>query len=349
MENLLFRHVHSQCDPEANEQTFLEKRAVQFNYMFTCKVCKGQAQRAASTPTNSGGASTPSITSPRDQQSDEGAMTPEAKTTTSWPPSGDNSFEEEDSMKMGMGRGKPMSALAGKRKRMGLFARPRAGAKPDWSPTGANGSSTPVSIIDKKRSIEMRRRGRQPKMRGMVGLQRPTADPSAKEDPEEDSKMVCVAVNDKFVLEQDLCVMCGAVGTDLEGRLIACAQCGECYHPHCINVRVTKVILQKGWRCLDCTVCEGCGLKHDEANIVLCDECDISYHIYCLNPPLESVPTGSWKCKWCAVCHTCGTNDPGKNSRWYENFSLCGPCHSLQQCNFCDGKYLIIISDLFSK
>ena len=265
-------------------------------------------------------------------------MTPEAKTTTSWPPSGDNSFEEED-MKMGMGRGKPMSALAGKRKRMGLFARPRAGAKPDWSPTGASGSSTPVSIIDKKRSIEMRRRGRQPKMRGMVGLQRPTADPSAKDDPEEDSKMVCVAVNDKFVLEQDLCVMCGAVGTDLEGRLIACAQCGECYHPHCINVRVTKVILQKGWRCLDCTVCEGCGLKHDEANIILCDECDISYHIYCMSPPLESVPTGTWKCKWCAVCHQCGTSDPGVNSKWYENYSLCGVCHSLQVCLLCDDGY----------
>ena len=94
-----------------------------------------------------------------------------------------------------------------------------------------------------------------------------------------------------------------------------------------------------GWRCLDCTVCEGCGLKHDEANIVLCDECDISYHIYCMSPPLETVPTGTWKCKWCAVCHTCGSNDPGRNSRWHENFSLCGPCHSLQTCNFCDGKY----------
>ena len=67
-----------------------------------------------------------------------------------------------------------------------------------------------------------------------------------KEEPEEDSKMICVSVQDEFVLKQDMCAMCGAIGTDLEGRLIACAQCGECYHPHCINVRVTKVILQKG-------------------------------------------------------------------------------------------------------
>ena len=52
------RHVHSQCDPEANEQTFLEKRANQFNYIYSCKVCKGTAQRAATmsgsnTPTSS--------------------------------------------------------------------------------------------------------------------------------------------------------------------------------------------------------------------------------------------------------------------------------------------------------
>ena len=71
------------------------------------------------------------------------------------------------------------------------------------------------------------------------------------------------------------------------------------------------MILQKGWRCLDCTVCEGCGTKSDEANIVLCDECDISYHIYCTNPPLDCVPAGAWKCKWCSVCQYCGSNSPG--------------------------------------
>ena len=33
--------------------------------------------------------------------------------------------------------------------------------------------------------------------------------------------------------------MCGAFGNDLEGRLIACAQCGQCYHPFCVNVKVS--------------------------------------------------------------------------------------------------------------
>ena len=46
----------------------------------------------------------------------------------------------------------------------------------------------------------------------MVGLQRPQAEPGANEDNEEDSKMVCVAINDDFVLKQDICVMCGTIG-----------------------------------------------------------------------------------------------------------------------------------------
>ena len=64
------------------------------------------------------------------------------------------------------------------------------------------------------------------------------------------------------------------------------------------SLQINKVVLQKGWRCLDCTVCEGCGKPHDEGRLILCDECDISYHIYCLDPPLDAVPKGTWKCKW---------------------------------------------------
>ena len=62
--------------------------------------------------------------------------------------------------------------------------------------------------------------------------------------------------------------------------------------------QVTQVILRKGWRCLDCTVCEGCGGPSDESRLLLCDDCDISYHTYCLRPPLSTVPKGTWKCKW---------------------------------------------------
>ena len=74
-------------------------------------------------------------------------------------------------------------------------------------------------------------------------FQRPEVEPGLREEllrDEEDNKMICVSVNDDFVLKQDLCVMCGSLGNDLEARLIACTQCGQCYHPHCVNIRVCQ-------------------------------------------------------------------------------------------------------------
>lgn len=171
-------------------------------------------------------------------------------------------------------------------------------------------------------------------------FQRPMSDSFSKEDePGIENRLVLCSAKDKFVLTQDICVMCGAIGTDQEGCLIACAQCGQCYHPYCANVKVTKVILQKGWRCLDCTVCEGCGERNDEARLILCDDCDISYHIYCMDPPLDYVPHGTWKCKWCAHCQTCGSNDPGFNSSWQKNYTQCGPCASHTACISCQETY----------
>jgi histone-lysine N-methyltransferase MLL3 len=61
------------------------------------------------------------------------------------------------------------------------------------------------------------------------------------------------------------------------------------------------VVLNKGWRCLECTVCEACGQATDPGRLLLCDDCDISYHTYCLDPPLQNVPKDSWKCKWCVA------------------------------------------------
>lgn len=188
-----------------------------------------------------------------------------------------------------------------------------------------------------------RKRGTKSKMRGIfgvpgVGLQRPTNDSNNKsnDDPADENRLILYSGSDTFVGTQDLCVMCGALGTDQEGCLVACAQCGQCYHPYCINItKVTKVILEKGWRCLDCSICEGCGQKNDEGRLILCDECDISYHIYCMDPPLDYVPTGTWKCKFCAMCQTCGSQTPGYNSTWMNSYSECGPCASLNTCPSC--------------
>ena len=51
-------------------------------------------------------------------------------------------------------------------------------------------------------------------------LQRPEVEPGLREEllrDEEDNKMICVSVQDDFVLKQDICVMCGSLGNDLEG------------------------------------------------------------------------------------------------------------------------------------
>ncbi|GFS88575.1 hypothetical protein TNCV_1461832 [Trichonephila clavipes] len=57
------------------------------------------------------------------------------------------------------------------------------------------------------------------------------------DDPSDDNKMVLASATDEFVLCQDLCVMCGSFGKGEEGRLIACAQCGQCYHSYCASIK----------------------------------------------------------------------------------------------------------------
>lgn len=104
-------------------------------------------------------------------------------------------------------------------------------------------------------------------------------------------------------------------------------------------MKVSKVLLKHGWRCLDCTVCEGCGHNSDEANLLLCEDCDVSYHTYCLNPPLSQVPEGAWRCPSCVYCRSCGTTDPGVRSQWETNYTECGPCASRIQCPVCKTKY----------
>ncbi|KAH9514336.1 hypothetical protein Btru_028794 [Bulinus truncatus] len=154
------------------------------------------------------------------------------------------------------------------------------------------------------------------------------------------STIILADASDMFVMDQDMCKACGSLGKGAESKMIVCTQCGQCYHPYCVSVTVTKVMLQKGWRCLDCTVCEGCGGPYDEGRLLLCDDCDISYHTYCLDPPLETVPKGNWKCKWCVQCMNCGSTSPGFACQWMNNYTQCGPCHSKIYCPVCMDSYL---------
>ncbi|KAF8561402.1 hypothetical protein P879_05270, partial [Paragonimus westermani] len=161
---------------------------------------------------------------------------------------------------------------------------------------------------------------------------------ASDEKDDHPSTVVLCRADDKFVLEQDMCVACGSIGLDTV--LLACAQCGQCYHPFCADVpKITRTMIEKGWRCLDCTVCEGCGGTTNESLLLLCDDCDISYHTYCLDPPLQEVPKGGWKCSECVMCTNCGQRDPGLHGKWHANYSLCAPCASLATCPVCTVAY----------
>ncbi|XP_053464427.1 histone-lysine N-methyltransferase 2C isoform X7 [Nycticebus coucang] len=169
-----------------------------------------------------------------------------------------------------------------------------------------------------------------------------TADISSNKDEEENSMhntVVLFSSSDKFTLNQDMCVVCGSFGQGAEGRLLACSQCGQCYHPYCVSIKITKVVLSKGWRCLECTVCEACGKATDPGRLLLCDDCDISYHTYCLDPPLQTVPKGGWKCKWCVWCRHCGATSAGLRCEWQNNYTQCAPCASLSSCPVCYRNY----------
>lgn len=79
-------------------------------------------------------------------------------------------------------------------------------------------------------------------------LQRPSADSQNKSDSDNgENKIILCSANDKFVLSQDVCAMCGALGTDQEGCLIACVQCGQCYHPYCVNIKVRFLFYPIFW------------------------------------------------------------------------------------------------------
>ncbi|XP_030410579.1 histone-lysine N-methyltransferase 2D isoform X2 [Gopherus evgoodei] len=170
------------------------------------------------------------------------------------------------------------------------------------------------------------------------------SSPSKEDDEEEDDTMqntvVLFSNTDKFVLMQDMCVVCGSFGRGAEGHLLACSQCSQCYHPYCVNSKITKVMLLKGWRCVECIVCEVCGKASDPSRLLLCDDCDISYHTYCLDPPLHTVPKGGWKCQWCVCCVQCGAGSPGFHCEWQNNYTHCAPCASLVTCPVCRVKYV---------
>ncbi|MBN3308112.1 KMT2C methyltransferase, partial [Amia calva] len=254
------------------------------------------------------------------------------------------------------------------RVKQGAWSTPSTVSSPSWSPERSEGwetpktrqpSSTPVWSIKVGRGSGFpgKRRPRGASLSGRGGRGRSKmkngigaiitpginlVETYVVKEEEENSMhntVVLFSSSDRFTLKQDMCVVCGSFGQGAEGRLLACSQCGQCYHPYCVSIKITKVVLSKGWRCLECTVCEACGKATDPGRLLLCDDCDISYHTYCLDPPLQTVPKGSWKCKWCVSCTNCGSASPGLRCEWQNNYTQCAPCASLAVCPVCCRNY----------
>ncbi|XP_058977242.1 histone-lysine N-methyltransferase 2C isoform X2 [Musca domestica] len=305
------RFVHSGCDGEADLSAYHVKKESNPDYDYICPPCKSGKHIMGF-----------------------GALDPILGSADGFPRDLESEFYDKDALEIT----NAVDPLKISKKRLNLkdFGR---GGKVGRLYMGKGGL---LSQINRKRSA--RGKGRPLPMLSASSMQSNSNNDHSNTQCSEDDmslekKIILCSAKDKFILMQDICVMCGALGTDQEACLISCAQCGQCYHPYCANVTLSKTMLQKGWRCLDCTVCEGCGQKNDESRLLLCDECDISYHIYCMNPPLDAVPNGNWKCNLCAVCHKCGRNSPGKNSQWFNGFLECGPCASQAKCFVCSQAY----------
>ncbi|XP_022825140.1 histone-lysine N-methyltransferase 2C isoform X2 [Spodoptera litura] len=238
------RYVHGMCDPDAEPQQYRQKKEQNPSYEYSCPICKAQMQLTGSkaAPFDD---DTVASTSQDSSFGDENSQTEQ------------DPLAIEPKPDVGLGKGKPFTVSAKvAKKKIGGYK-----LKGGFPPAGKLGfQKRQRSVLDFGR-----KRGSKPKMRGVfgvpgLGLQRPQApdNKAPEDDPGVENKLVLCSSKDKFVLTQDLCVMCGAIGTDSEGCLIACAQCGQTYHPYCVNIKVSAEIVRAGWRCLDCTVCEGC-------------------------------------------------------------------------------------------
>jgi [histone H3]-lysine4 N-trimethyltransferase MLL3 len=143
---------------------------------------------------------------------------------------------------LGLGRGKPLAAVKMMKRRL-----------PFGNMGFGNRCKSKLGYSKKAKGVceFPRKRGPKGKIAGIFGaaslsLIKPGADShreskNSDDEPGGENRLVLCSAKDKFVLNQDVCVMCGALGVDQEGCLIACAQCGQCYHPYCVSIKVNKV------------------------------------------------------------------------------------------------------------
>lgn len=66
-------------------------------------------------------------------------------------------------------------------------------------------------------------------------------DEGRKEEDNIDKEYIrtCVvtSVDDKFMSEVAMCLVCGSIGKDMEGSMITCACCAQSFHIYCVSMQ----------------------------------------------------------------------------------------------------------------
>ncbi|KAL4630959.1 histone-lysine N-methyltransferase 2C [Arapaima gigas] len=244
------------------------------------------------------------------------------------------------------------------RVKQGTWSSRSAFSSPSWSPDRWDGwdaaktrqpANTPVWSIKVGRgsSFPGRRRPRGANLSGRGGRGRSKlkndigpllapgvsmVEPCTTKEEEENTMhntVVMFSSSDAFTMRQDMCVVCGSFGQGVEGRLLACSQCGQCYHPFCVNIKVSSSSKTRAFRC------------ERFCNRALHPGGHLQYSFDC--------PMSSEMCVWssccvlfsprCVSCTQCGATSPGHGCEWQNNYTQCGPCASLTVCPICCHNY----------
>lgn len=172
-----------------------------------------------------------------------------------------------------------------------------------------------------------------------------------------------------------MCVSCGTIGLDKEGRLISCSQCGQSYHPYCvgftkmvccfssINDRFDFLVSSRrlfstrvgvAWIARRVSVAVKQPMKESSSYAMIaisriiptvCHHHWITYRkaIGSVNGRVVRRRVGrrAMPCRLsrCVHCLKCGSTSPGQDCQWENNYTECGPCYSSSTCPLCVRKY----------
>jgi histone-lysine N-methyltransferase MLL3 len=172
-----------------------------------------------------------------------------------------------------------------------------------------------------------------------------------------------------------MCVSCGSIGIDEEGRLISCSQCGQSYHPYCVGftkmvclsstdknkrkefrnfsssyqtfflIKVGVVLIVQSVNVVEKVLMKG---NFYYVMIVIYPIILIVFNHHLIKYPKEIGNVNGKEYSFvsiknlfirCVRCLKCGSTSPGIDCQWENNYTECGQCYSLNTCPLCLRKY----------